>query len=595
MKKIFILSLLICLSFFAKSQTFSWAGNEPILDFQRDSIPIIVNSLPNTIDTMFGVAHICMTITHSFDNDLVIRIVSPAGDSLTLIQGIGGSGDNFTGTCVGVDGTPFNSTVAPYNGLFLPFEQTSLLNNGQNPNGTWYLIVEDVAGSDTGSVHNASIEFTNNPPQYNSTNTSVIPTGTYICSTCVCPSGAFGCDLLPDMISSAKEIQLNHNETPGALYISNATPNIGYGPMEIYGTDSCFCGTTHVPCGTICPSGEPIQHVLKQRIYQKIPGNDTLSFYDRNAGTMTYHPAHGHIHVDNFVSYTLRTATSNPDATTWPIVSTGAKQSFCLINLGTCNGNVGECKDMNGNTITTVPNQGLGFHTGCGFVQGIYVGNYDVYSIGLNDPIPLANVCNGNYYIVSITDPYNYFLESDETNNWVAVPITLTQQSTSPVISPAGPVTICQGDSLVLTANTASNYLWSTGDTTQSITVSASGTYTVSTDCGASVSSSQPVVVSVVPINSLPTISIAISSGSNPSCPGVNISFTASSTNAGSSPIYQWKINGVNAGTNSNSFTTSNLTNGQIVSCELISNLACLASPLAISNSITMSVGTAIC
>jgi len=595
MKKNSTLILLICFSFFAKAQTFSWAGYAPILDLHRDSIPIVVNGLPNAIDTTFGVAHICMTITHTFDNDLVIRIVSPNGDSLTLIQGIGGSADNFTGTCVGVDGTSFSATTAPYNGLFQPFEHTSLLNNGQNPNGTWYLIVEDVATGDTGSVHNASIEFTNNPPQYNGSGTSVIPTGVYVCPTCICPGAASTCDLLPDMISSAQEIILNHNEVPGALYISNATPNIGYGPMEIYGTDSCFCGTTHVPCGTTCPSGEPLHHVVKQRIYQKVPGNDTLNFYDRYAGTMTYHPQHGHIHVDNFVSYTLRTATSNPDATTWPIVSTGGKQSFCLINLGTCSGNVGECKDMNGNTITTVPNQGVGFHTGCGLVQGIFPGHYDVYSIGLNDPMPLANVCNGTYYIVSITDPLNSFLEMDETNNWVAVPITLTQQNASPLITPAGPITICQGDSVTLTANAAPSYLWSTGATTQSIVVYNSGTYTVSSDCGTSIASSSPVSVTAVPTNSIPSVSIALTAGSNPSCPGVNVTFTATPTNGGTAPSYQWKIDGVNTGTNSHTFTTANLTNAQVVSCEMIPNLVCLISNSATSNSITINVGTAVC
>jgi len=595
MKKIFMLSCFFSFSFLANAQTFSWSGYASILDFHRDSIPIVVSGLPNSIDTTFGLAHICTSITHTYDGDLVIRIVAPNGDSLTLIQGIGGGGDNFNGTCVGVDGTLFSNTTAPYNGLFQPFEHTSLLNNGMNPNGTWYLIVQDVAAGDTGSVHNASIEFTNNPPQYNGSVTSVIPTGTYVCPTCVCPGGAAGCDLLPDMISSAKEILLNHNETPGALYISNATPNIGYGPMEIYGIDSCFCGTTHVPCTTTCPSGQQLHHVVKQRIYQKVPGTDTLSYYDRFAGVMTYHPAHGHLHVDNFANYTLRAATSNPDATTWPIIGIGAKQSFCLINLGTCPGNVGQCKDMNGNTITTVPNQNLGFHTGCGLTQGIYAGNYDVYSIGLNDPIPLVNVCNGTYYIVSITDPNDNFLESDETNNWVAVPITLTQQNASPVITPSGTTTFCQGDSVILSANIAANYLWSTGATTQSIVVYTSGTYSVSTDCGTSISTSTPMVVNVIPANSVPSLSIAITTGTNPSCPGVNVTFTATPTNPGSAPMYQWKVNGVNAGTNSPIFTSSTLTNGQIVTCNMVSNLACLASTSATSNAITMSVGTVVC
>jgi len=49
-----------------------------------------------------------------------------------------------------------------------------------------------------------------------------------------------------------------------------------------------------------------------------------------------------------------------------------------------------------------------------------------------------------------------------------------------PYITPAGPITICPGTSQILTANSGfSAYHWSTGSTSQSITVSSAGTYTV--------------------------------------------------------------------------------------------------------------------
>jgi subtilisin-like proprotein convertase family protein len=534
MKKLITVLVVFIISFQAKAQTFYWNGFSPIFDNQSDTVPIIVSGLQNTIDTSFGVAHICMNITHTYKSDLIISLVSPSGQSVTLIQGIGGSADNFLGTCVGMDGTSFSNAQAPYTGIFVPTGDVSTFNNGQNPNGTWLFIVRDAANADTGSIHQASIVFTNNPPVNGNTGGGGGPTGTYLCPTCICPGGAAGCDLLPDMTSSAKEILLNHNEVPGALYISNATPNIGYGPIDIFGIDSCYCGTTLVPCNTICPNGDDIQHVVKQRIYQKRPGNDTLSYYDRTAGLMTYHATHGHLHVDHWANYTLRVATANPDATTWPIVGTGVKQSFCLINLGTCSGNPGECVDNNGNPVLTAPNNNLGFHTGCGLTQGIYPGNYDVYSLSLNDPIPLVNVCNGNYYIVSITDPENNFIESDETNNWVAVPITLTQQSAALTITPSGPTSICQGGSVTLTANIASNYLWSTGATTQSITVSAAGTYTVSSNCGTSVSTSAPVTVTIIPMSVT-----ASSTPSGPVCNGnaIQLNSTATSTGTQNSPV----------------------------------------------------------
>lgn len=568
----------------ASAQVFTWTGARPIYDMRSDTIPLSVSGIRNIMDTAFGFAHVCLDIQHTYKSDLVITLLSPAGTNITLIQSIGGSGNNFTGTCLGADGTHFSNATAPYTGIFKPVGYVTQFNNGQNPNGTWRLIVKDIANSDTGFVNRFSLEFMQNPPRDTLPRYITTPTGTFRCATCVCPGGTAGCDLLPDMTASAKEIQLNHSESPGALEISNATPNIGYGPIEIYGMDSCFCGTTPVPCGTVCPNGEEIKHLIKQRIYVKIPGTDTLGFYDRRAGEMTYHPTHNHLHVDNWSSYTIRSATSNPDATTWPILGRGVKQSFCLINLGKCPNNPGECVDKNGITLTSFPNYNFGFQSGCGLQQGIYPGNYDVYSMSLNDPIDLTNVCNGNYYIVSITDPNNNFLESDETNNWVAVPITLAQQNLTPLVTYTGSLALCTGDSVILTAGNASRVIWSTGDTTRSIVVRTPGNYTATNRCGAAVSA--PVTVTQTSATSSASLSIAVASGNNPGCADDPIVFAASPVNGGLSPVYQWKVNGVNAGTNSNIFSLPGHVNGQSVTCQLNSSLNCLLNSTATSNAI---------
>jgi large repetitive protein len=53
-----------------------------------------------------------------------------------------------------------------------------------------------------------------------------------------------------------------------------------------------------------------------------------------------------------------------------------------------------------------------------------------------------------------------------------------TSQATA-TITPSGPTTFCAGGSVTLTASTGTSYAWSNGATTQSITVGASGSYTV--------------------------------------------------------------------------------------------------------------------
>jgi hypothetical protein len=86
-------------------------------------------------------------------------------------------------------------------------------------------------------------------------------------------------------------------------------------------------------------------------------------------------------------------------------------------------------------------------------------------------------------------------------------------------------------------------------------------------------------------------VSISQTSGSNPSCPGSSVTFTATSTNGGSNPIYQWQVNGANVGTNSPTYTTSSLTNGQVVTCVMTSNMSGVTGSPTTSNAITMSVG----
>lgn len=49
-----------------------------------------------------------------------------------------------------------------------------------------------------------------------------------------------------------------------------------------------------------------------------------------------------------------------------------------------------------------------------------------------------------------------------------------------PSVTATGPTTFCAGDSVLLTASSATNYLWNTGDITQSIYVSQTGSYYVS-------------------------------------------------------------------------------------------------------------------
>ncbi|HEY0030973.1 MAG TPA: CotH kinase family protein [Bacteroidia bacterium] len=127
--------------------------------------PMTVSGLsPSAIDTVFGLETICFNITHTWDADLNISLQAPDGTIVDLSIANGGSGDDFTNTCL--NAYALNSIVtgnAPFTGTFRPQGFIGAINNGQNGNGTWKLLIEDTYGADAGNLIDWSITFGNNP------------------------------------------------------------------------------------------------------------------------------------------------------------------------------------------------------------------------------------------------------------------------------------------------------------------------------------------------------------------------------------------------------------------------------------------------
>lgn len=184
---------------------------------------------------------------------------------------------------------------------------------------------------------------------------------------------------------------------------------------------------------------------------------------------------------------------------------------------------------------------------------------------------------------------------SSLTNNPVSVSIVASPSSS-----------VCSGDLVTFTATPTNggaspSYAWTVNgspvgtnsNTFSSSSLSNGSVVSVSLTSNISCPTGNPATSNVITLTVNPIVTPSVSIVASPSttiCAGSNITFTASPTNGGGSPSYQWLVNGIPVGTNSNSYSASNLTNGQVVTCQLTSNALCTSSATAISNSLTITV-----
>jgi hypothetical protein len=117
--------------------------------------------------------------------------------------------------------------------------------------------------------------------------------------------------------------------------------------------------------------------------------------------------------------------------------------------------------------------------------------------------------------------------------------VTLTIMPAPPgVIAANGSLTFCQGESVILTAPAGSTYGWSNGATTQAITASVAGNYSVTVIQS---SGCLTTAAATVTVNALPTVSLSASPYTK-LYPGLKTILTASAPGAVS---YSWYRNGV--------------------------------------------------
>lgn len=408
--------------------------------FMVDSIPIDISNLPNRIDANFGLSKVCINITHPRVSDLKVELLSPDGTSIWLTNRNGGDdGSGYVNTCFRSNG--FNGYIhqsnAPFTGEYIPDGRFDFINNGQNPNGTWYILIRDSKKNKTGNIHLISMEFDKNPMP--GIHASPCSFATY--ESCSCKKKCKkNCELLPDLIilekftqSQIKEYPWNDQEYPGQLRFAATIANIGYGPLETIGKNEWTCGDLKVDSSHICADGSRPRQLLYQRIYSL--AKNGLSYKDIIAGSNYFddQPGHDHFHVDNWLEYRLKKEIIDKNGQTkYELITKANKVSYCLFDSGACNNQYRLCTygDQQYDQHN-LKNYGLGNYTSCNAKkQGISVGGYDTYGMHYEGQyLQLPSFLTPGIYILEIEiDPDNLYKEESRKNNIFSMSIELNKQ-----------------------------------------------------------------------------------------------------------------------------------------------------------------------
>jgi len=164
------------------------AGNETTDDnagaYYEFSTPMISNPTFDSTDTPLAIADsttfdstitvgvsktivdvdVQIDVTHTYDGDLDIYLISPSGTRVELTTDNGGSGDNFQGTIFDDEaGTDISAGSAPFAGSYRPEGSLTAI-DGETSAGDWKLEITDDAGGDTGTLNWWKLTLTF-PPQ----------------------------------------------------------------------------------------------------------------------------------------------------------------------------------------------------------------------------------------------------------------------------------------------------------------------------------------------------------------------------------------------------------------------------------------------
>ena len=129
------------------------------VDIPDNNLEGIKSRLEITNNKIISDVNVTVSISHTWNEDLILSLIGPSGVEIVLSSQNGGEGDGYSETVFDSEAESIIQTgIAPFTGAFKPEEDLSVL-YGTESYGTWYLKILDVGPQDTGSIQSWSLEI----------------------------------------------------------------------------------------------------------------------------------------------------------------------------------------------------------------------------------------------------------------------------------------------------------------------------------------------------------------------------------------------------------------------------------------------------
>lgn len=278
-----------------------------------------------------------------------------------------------------------------------------------------------------------------------------------------------------------------------------------------------------------------------------------------------------------------------------PVLQTAGSVTYYAAAVENSTGCVSVVRTPVSLTITAVPAAAVTADGPTTFCEG---GNV-LLTAGNGSQYSWSNGATTQSILVTASGNYSVTVTTNGCTSTSPVTPVVVNALPAAVITANGPTSFCQGGSVVLSAGAGTSWLWSNGATSQSITVSASGNYTVtvSSDAGCSKNAD----ITTVTVSPSPVVSLSAAPYTN-LYPGLTTTLTSTVSPAGSYS-YTWRKNtvvvtGANAAslnniglddigsysvtvTNSTGLACSNTSNIQVIGDSATTKLFILPNPSA--------------